>query len=146
MRTHCCGHVTDALVAEAPPAEPHRAPLGVAVIGGHRVPVIGRVSMDLITLDVSELPDELVQAGQLVDLIGDRTGRIVPIYPQSEKAQLNTWELAGWIVSCMRRAVSGNPSSSRWPTRSSILKQVNRAPSLRTWRWFPRAQPQPSRR
>ena len=43
---------------------------GVAVIGGHRVPVIGRVSMDLITLDVSGLPDELVQPGCLVDLIG----------------------------------------------------------------------------
>ena len=31
----------------------------------------------------------------VVDLIGDRTGRIVPIYPQSEKADLNTWEIAG---------------------------------------------------
>ena len=39
----------------------------------------------------------------IVDLIGDRTGRIVPIYPQSEKAQLNTWELAGWIENALRR-------------------------------------------
>ena len=39
----------------------------------------------------------LQMANPVVDLIGDRTGRIVPIYPQSEKAQLNTWELAGWI-------------------------------------------------
>jgi alanine racemase len=43
---------------------------GVASIGGHRVPVVGRVSMDLITLDVTGLPDELVQPGSLVDLIG----------------------------------------------------------------------------
>ncbi len=43
---------------------------GVAAIGGYRVPVIGRVSMDLITLDVSGVPDELVQPGCLVDLIG----------------------------------------------------------------------------
>ena len=35
---------------------------------------------------------------RLVDLIGDRTGKIVPIYPQSEKAQLSTWEIAGWVV------------------------------------------------
>src|SRR5690606_38328855 len=28
----------------------------------------------------------------IVDLIGDKTGRIVPIYPQSEKAGLSTWE------------------------------------------------------
>ena len=39
----------------------------------------------------------------IVDLIGDRTGRIVPIYPQSEKAQLNTWEMAGWVEEALRR-------------------------------------------
>ena len=33
----------------------------------------------------------------VVDLVGDKTGRIIPIYPQSEKAQINTWELAAWI-------------------------------------------------
>jgi alanine racemase len=43
---------------------------GIAAIGGHRVAVVGRVSMDLITLDVTGLPDELVQPGELVDLIG----------------------------------------------------------------------------
>ena len=37
------------------------------------------------------------------DLIGDRTGRIVPIYPQSEKAQLNTWELAAFVEEALRR-------------------------------------------
>ena len=43
---------------------------GIAVIGGHRVPVVGRVSMDLITLDVTGLPEPLVQPGGVVDLIG----------------------------------------------------------------------------
>lgn len=38
-----------------------------------------------------------------VDLIGDRTGRIVPIYPQSGKAKVNTWEIAGWIAEMLRR-------------------------------------------
>ena len=41
-----------------------------AAIGGVRVPVVGRVSMDLITLDVSALPPEAAQPGALVDLIG----------------------------------------------------------------------------
>jgi ATP-dependent DNA helicase RecG len=45
----------------------------------------------------------LQMTNPIVDLIGDRTGRIVPIYPQSEKAQLNTWELAGWIEEALRR-------------------------------------------
>ena len=46
----------------------------------------------------------LQMANPIVDLIGDRTGKIVPIYPQSEKAQLNTWELAGWIEEALRRS------------------------------------------
>ena len=34
----------------------------------------------------------------VVDLVGDRTGRIVPVYPQSEKAGLMTWQLADWVA------------------------------------------------
>jgi ATP-dependent DNA helicase RecG len=40
----------------------------------------------------------------VVDLIGDRTGKIVPVYPQSDKAGLSTWELGGWIEEALRRA------------------------------------------
>jgi ATP-dependent DNA helicase RecG len=40
----------------------------------------------------------------VVDLIGDRTGRIVPVYPQSEKADLTTWELGGWMAEALERA------------------------------------------
>ena len=39
----------------------------------------------------------------IVDLIGDKTGRIVPIYPQSEKAGLSTWEVGGWVAEALRR-------------------------------------------
>jgi ATP-dependent DNA helicase RecG len=45
----------------------------------------------------------LQMANPVVDLIGDRTGRIVPIYPQSEKAQLNTWEIASFVEEALRR-------------------------------------------
>ena len=44
----------------------------------------------------------------IVDVIGDpkggRTGRIVPIYPQSEKARLSTWELGDWSAQVLRRS------------------------------------------
>jgi ATP-dependent DNA helicase RecG len=40
----------------------------------------------------------------VVDLVGNRTGRIVSMYPQSEKVGLSTWELAGWIEEALRRA------------------------------------------
>jgi ATP-dependent DNA helicase RecG len=45
----------------------------------------------------------LQMANPVVDLIGDRTGRIVPIYPQSEKAQLNTWEIAAWVEDALQK-------------------------------------------
>ena len=37
----------------------------------------------------------LQMTNPVVDLIGNRTGRVVAIYPQSEKANLSTWEIAG---------------------------------------------------
>lgn len=42
-------------------------------IAGHEVPLIGRVSMDLITVDVTGVPDRLLHPGALVDLMGERT-------------------------------------------------------------------------
>jgi ATP-dependent DNA helicase RecG len=45
----------------------------------------------------------LQMTNPVVDLLGDRTGRIVPIYPQSEKADLSTWEIAGWVESALER-------------------------------------------
>ena len=45
----------------------------------------------------------LQMTNPIVDLIGDRTGRIVSIYPQSEKANLSTWEIAGWVESALER-------------------------------------------
>lgn len=41
-----------------------------AFIAGHRVPLFGRVSMDLITLDVSDIPEALAVPGQEVELLG----------------------------------------------------------------------------
>ena len=43
---------------------------GWVLLAGHRVPIVGRVSMDLITLDVGAVPDDLAQPGALVSLIG----------------------------------------------------------------------------
>jgi alanine racemase len=43
---------------------------GVAVIGGQKVPFVGRVSMDLITLDVSGLDPAQVRPGEFAQLIG----------------------------------------------------------------------------
>ncbi len=39
-------------------------------LGPHPAPIVGRVSMDLITLDVSSVPEELAHRGAWVELIG----------------------------------------------------------------------------
>jgi len=47
---------------------------GTAAVAGQRVPVVGRVSMDLIALDVSALPREAVRVGAAAELIGPTVG------------------------------------------------------------------------
>lgn len=43
---------------------------GYCGLGGQRVPVVGRVSMDLITIDVTDVAESDAHAGAFVDLIG----------------------------------------------------------------------------
>ena len=47
---------------------------GTAAVKGRRVPVVGRVSMDLICVDVGALPREAVRVGDAVELIGPTVG------------------------------------------------------------------------
>ena len=61
----------------------------------------------------------------VVDLVGDRTGRIIPIYPQSEKAGLNTWELAGWIGEALERAGRlADPLPERWRDELDLVDRT----------------------
>jgi len=46
-------------------------PGGAAIVAGIRCPFAGRVSMDLITIDVTAVPASALQRGRLVTLIGD---------------------------------------------------------------------------
>ena len=60
----------------------------------------------------------------LVDLVGDRTGRIVPVYPQSERAGLTTWEVAGWVEEALGRAgelADGLPDD--WRRRLDVVER-----------------------
>lgn len=43
---------------------------GFGMIGGVKVPVVGRVSMDLTTFDVSAVPADAVHPGAMIELIG----------------------------------------------------------------------------
>jgi len=44
---------------------------GLGAIGGVRVPIAGRVSMDLITLDVTDVPEGKRRVGDLIEFFGD---------------------------------------------------------------------------
>jgi alanine racemase len=47
---------------------------GTAAVRGRRVPVVGRVSMDLTCIDVASLPGDHVRVGDPVELIGPTVG------------------------------------------------------------------------
>jgi len=58
----------------------------------------------------------------VVDLVGDRTGRIVPIYPQSDKAGLSTWELGNLIEEGLTRAGEfADPLPREWQDRLDVV-------------------------
>ncbi|QJP13321.1 alanine racemase [Starkeya sp. ORNL1] len=45
-----------------------------AIIAGRRCPLIGRISMDLMALDITALPEDAVKAGDLATLLGRQIG------------------------------------------------------------------------
>ncbi|MDI7861731.1 alanine racemase [Rhizobiaceae bacterium n13] len=49
----------------------HLSDTGAAYFDGVRLPIVGRVSMDSMTLDVSALPESALKLGSLVELIGE---------------------------------------------------------------------------
>lgn len=44
---------------------------GKGAIAGRRVPIVGRVSMDLVTLDVSDIPEPSLVQGAEIEFLGD---------------------------------------------------------------------------
>lgn len=60
----------------------------------------------------------------IVDLVGDRTGRIVPVYPQSEKAGIHTWEFGGWAADALAKAA---PRGFAEPLPESVRRQFDLA-------------------
>ena len=72
----------------------------------------------------------LQMSNPLIDLIGDRTGRIVPIYPQSEKVQVSTWELATWVESALERCRERGLCDPLSAELTSRLELVDRTAAL----------------
>jgi alanine racemase len=62
---------------------------GTAAVAGQRVPVVGRVSMDLTCVDLSALPRDSVRVGDAVELIGSA----VPLDEVAEAAGTISYEI-----------------------------------------------------
>lgn len=45
---------------------------GTALLAGHDIPILGRISMDLMTIDVTDVPPAQSQPGMAITLVGDR--------------------------------------------------------------------------
>lgn len=67
----------------------------------------------------------------VVDLVGNRTGRILPVYPQSERSGITTWELAEWVAQVLRRTAPRGISDPLPPAVRERLGLVERGAALR---------------
>ncbi len=70
IATVACGYADGFLRALSGPSG---KPGPVGFIGEHAVPVVGRVSMDLITVDVTDVPENQAVRGAWVEVLGART-------------------------------------------------------------------------
>ena len=70
IATIACGYADGFLRALSGPSG---RPGPVGFVGEHPVAVIGRVSMDLITADVTDVPENLAARGAWVEVLGART-------------------------------------------------------------------------
>jgi len=61
----------------------------------------------------------------VVDLVGNRTGRIVPIYPTSEKTGIAGWEYGEWIAEALRRAGElDDPLPPQWRQQLGLMDRT----------------------
>ncbi|MGD0380780.1 MAG: ATP-dependent DNA helicase RecG [Acidimicrobiales bacterium] len=61
----------------------------------------------------------------VVDLVGNRTGRIVPIYPTSEKTGIAGWEFGEWVQEALHRAGAlYDPLPPRWRSELELMDRT----------------------
>lgn len=73
--THTCAHPTRIATIGCGYADGVFRALsnqGAVHLGDHRAPIVGRVSMDLLSIDVGDVPAALARPGALVDIIGPK--------------------------------------------------------------------------
>ena len=73
------------------------------MVGGYRVPLFGTVSMDMITIDLSDVPENAVEVGAWVEIFGAN----VPVEQVSEQAGTIPYEILTGIGPRVERVYGG---------------------------------------
>jgi alanine racemase len=82
---------------------------GVAEIDGHRVPIVGRISMDLMMVDVTEIPEEILKRSTWITLMGPT---LSPSFLAHEAA-ISPWEVITQLGKrALFRYVDGNATNT----------------------------------
>ena len=76
---------------------------GSGFLAGQRIPVVGRVSMDLITFDVSNIPADMAAPGDMVELIGPN----LPVDAVAAAAQTIGYEILTSLGARYHRVYAG---------------------------------------
>ncbi len=77
-------------------------------LAGHRVPVIGRISMDLVTIDVTDVPEAESQIGAAVEVLGPE----MTADDLAEHARTNAYEVMTALGQRYARLYVDNPESA----------------------------------
>ncbi|WCO68393.1 ATP-dependent DNA helicase RecG [Iamia majanohamensis] len=69
----------------------------------------------------------LQMTNPVVDLLGDQTGRFVPVYPQSEKVRVTSQDVARWVAEVLDRAGTFAEPLPDWVRAEHTLTDRTRA-------------------
>lgn len=75
----------------------------------------------------------LQMTNPIVDRVGNQTGRIVPVYPQSAKDNISSWDLAKWIEDALSKCAPRGIADTVPP---EILQQHNLISRGDAMRWI----------
>ncbi|MEP6730225.1 MAG: alanine racemase [bacterium] len=85
---------------------------GIALLRGKRIPVAGRVTMDMIMLDVTDTDAVL---GDLVTLLGEDGGDVITVRELAALSDVSPYEILTGLRLRLPRRYRGQPSSEAAP-------------------------------
>ncbi len=87
----------------------HLSGKGVGYLGDHRVPLIGRVTMDMLCFDVTHVPESAAHEGASITLLGNRDG--IRVDDVAAAAETIGYEILTRIGSRVKRVFIGTLDS-----------------------------------